>query len=454
MQPKPKLPGPKGPAKPLPGKAPGAAGPRPAMARPGAGPRPAGMASARPYGHAPVGRARGGVQHRFLMLGIPFLVLNGLGLLAITLLVLILFVIIGSVATEAGGSGAGGMIAGLAGLIVVVCLMFLGYVITAGILCIKGRPVGWWMAMVYSGIGALLQVIGLLLALTGPKGGEGIVSPLIGFLFSAGIITLGIFDMKAYKAKQAAAPQGGQPMPVQPRMGPPGAPAAPRPRGNTSVRMAPSARMKAPGAPAPAPEAAPAMAEPVAEQFAEQVVEAPQPAGPPPNATHPKAAAVQILALAANVEPELAPARLEKARAAATKLLGEGSSADMDAWMTSPLPVADFGAQMAEVADLVGGNAKLAQGVIKCAQFALKAADGSYTDAAQAALDAMQQQFPAPQPVQAPPAAVAPAPPPIQAAPPPVYAPAPPPAGIAAAPPPAAPGVALPRQRKRRPGYR
>ncbi|MCL4731031.1 MAG: hypothetical protein KJ044_11420 [Planctomycetes bacterium] len=393
-------------------------------------------------------------MHRFLMLGIPFLVLNGLGLLVILVVILVLFVLVGAVVTT-DGSGAGGALAGFAVLIVVACLVFLGFVITAGVLCIKGKTAGWWMAMIFSGVGALLQSIGLTLSLTGPKAGEGLAGPLVGLLISGGMIALGIFDRKAYKAKLAGAPQGGPAVPQ--RAAPPG---APRPRGNTSVRVAPSVRAKAPGAPkpaavaesAPAPEPVPQpepASEPAPEPTPEPVPEPepePQPAGPPPNATSPKAAAVQILALAASVEPELAPARLEKARAAVTRLLGEGSRADIDLWTASPLSVNDFAAQMAEVADLVGGNAKLAQGVVKCAQFALKGADGGYSDAAQAVLDALQQQFPAPAPAPAP----VPAPPPVYA---PAPVPAPPPAGYAAAPPPAAPGVALPRQRRRR-GYR
>lgn len=465
MQPKPKLPGPKGPAKPLPGEAPGAAGLRPAMARPGAGPRPAGAAgarpaTARPYGHALPAPARGRPVHRFLMLGIPYLALNGLGLLVVLLLVLFLVIFTGNIATQNPGVGGGlaGAIAAMAVVVLVLVLLFLAYVIVAGILCIKGKVAGWWMAMAHSGLGAMFQVIGLLGSLSGPSDGGELAVGGIGLLVSGGLLTLGIFDMKAFKAKlagrsgaMAATGDGARP-PLPP-------PSGARPRGNTSVRMAPSVRMKQQAGPAhqaqapvPLPQAdtvrAPqnqAPAEPPAEPE-------PRPAGPPPNATNPKAAAVQILALAANVEPDLAPARLEKARAAATRLLGEGSRADMDAWMASPLPVSDVAAQMADVSGLVGGNAKLAQGVIKCAQYALKDADGSYTEAALSVLATLQQQFPAPAPP--PPPVVAPAPPPIQTAPPPVYAPPPPPAGIAVAPPPAAPGVALPRQRRRRPGYR
>lgn len=493
MQPKPKLPGPKPGLKPAPGKAPlKPKGPAPAGARP---------ATTRPYGaSAPVARRPGMARKpNFIFLGGAAAMVLGFILPWFSVSVgptslnwggwelpiqfnklLRPFLDLADKAMEPGDPDRGKLDAMKTALSSLYAVYLIPVLCSAGVvdelLAFKKGRNWWWMraiaaaspiiafVVVATAFGALVAEIGVGGGgATDPEGGQAVGKD------GPSVFSVLGFGVYVSFAGFAAATVGIFLVPKVPKAAEPGAAPAARPAGRpggvTAVRAASSIRKApvpgaAPAGPALQAEAQAVEVEAAAAEPAPQAVPAeaaaqpepePAPAGPPPNATTPRAAAVQILALAANVEAELAVDRLDKARAAAGKLLGEGSRADIDAWMTSPLPVTDFAAQMAEVADLVGSNAKLAQGVIKCAQFALKAADGSFTEGAQIVLDTLQQQFPAPQPVPAPPAAIAPAPPPIQTAPPPVYAPAPPPAGYAPAPPPAAPGVALPRQRRRRP---
>lgn len=422
MQPKGRLPGParssRGPV------APGVAG------APLRGPMP--PAGARPYGQAPKGPPRGVTNHRFLMFGLPFLILNGLLLLLVCGVLLFVFVLAGAATRGTGGSGLGNAIAGGAAIVLVVCLMFLGYVIASGILCILGKVAGWWMGMIYSGLNAALQLISLLITVSGPQGNSGVIWIVLGLLMHLGLIVAGILDFKAYKAKRRAGPGMQVPM----RTGRP--PAANEPGRAVGLMRGPRP-MNAPAYPAqaaaqPAPQPLP-MADTVLQHQPAQQME--DPAAPPAPAQSdmmtPKQAGIELLALVASCEPQLAPDRLRRASVAAAKLMGETARPEIQQWLSGPAQVYDIAAQLGHLMPYVAGNAKLAAGLMKCASYTLKDSDGTFSAIAQQVMALLESGLAAP-PIDAPP----------------VLAPPPPAVGHAAP----QGGARMPSQRRRRPGYR
>lgn len=479
MQPKPKLPG----AKPLGGKSPLGAGPRPATARPAGAPgaRPA---APRPYGAAPgaaaPGKAKGPRALNYIFLG-------GAAAMVLGFILPWFSVSAGPISLSWGGwelpiqfnkllrpfldladkvmepgdperAKVDAMRTALSSLYAVYLIPLLcGAGVVEELTAFKKGRNWWWMRAIAaaSPVIAFLVVLiafGALVAAVGGGGGGESSGPassssgsggpsafsVLGFgvyVSFAGFVAAVVGIFIAPKPKDVQAATGLPARPARPPMG------AQRTGGNTSVRMAPSVRMKQQAGPVPQPEAAAGL--PQADTGRAPQGQAPQ--EPPPMT--PKYAAILLLQLAASIEPEHAPARLQKAAAAAGKLLGEGAAAQIAQTMAAPAEIQDFAAQVADLAGHVSGNAKLAQGVVKCASYALKGADGSMSEAAMGVLGEFENHFgaavaPAPAPMPAPPA-YAPAPPPMPA-PPPVYAPAPPPMGQA-------PGLALPRQRKRRP---
>jgi len=404
--------------------------------------RPAGApvgrppAGARPYGQAPVGPVRGGPRHKFLMFGLPYLILNGLLLLLVCGVLLFLFVMVGG-AAKGAGSGVGNAIAGVAVLVLVVCLMVLGYVVVSGILCILGKVAGWWMGMIYSGLNAALQLVSVILAVSGPKSESGVIWIVLGLVMHVGLMVLGIFDYKAYKAKRAA----GFAMPMQgARPAAPGL-AAPHSRGprpmNAPARPAPQ-----PQAPQPLPMAdtvlqhAPVAAgnaeadQSEAEHAEAEHAEAGQVEAAPEQVHEmtPKQAGIELLALVASCEPQLAPDRLRRASVAAGRLLGEGAQPAIQQWLSGPAQVYDISAQLGHLMPYVATNARLAAGLLKCSSYTLKDHDGSFSAIGQQVMALLEANLSAAAP------APMPAPPAIQAAPP--------------------GGARLPSQRRRRPGYR
>jgi len=478
MQPKPKLPA----GKPLPGKGPALASGKPAVARPAAKPGAAKPMAARPYGAAaaPVaaGKNKGPRALNFIFLGGAAAMILGFILpwfsistgttslnwggweLPIQFNKLLgPFIDLADKMLKPGDPGRDDLDAMKTALTSLYAVYLIPILCSAGVVeelisFKKGRN-WWWMRAVAAASPIIAFIVvsiafGALLAQVGGGSGGGAdpettstatrdgpsVFSVLGFGvyvsfagFAAAVA--GIFI--APKPKEAAAGTAAPTRPARPPMG------APRVRGAASVRMAPSVNH------APTETAEPPAALPQADTVRAPQGEAPEQAPP----LTPKRAAIHLLALVASIEPEVAPQRLQKAAIAAGKLLGDSAVAEISTNMAQPVAVHDLPAQVAELAAHVAGNAKLAQGTLKCAIYALKGADGGLSEPAQAAISELEAHFgplpaPAPAPMPAPPPVYAPAPPPMQA-----------PAGYAPAPPPMqAPGPALPRPRRRPPGYR
>ncbi|MBK9976130.1 MAG: hypothetical protein IPP14_15265 [Planctomycetes bacterium] len=367
------------------------------------------------------------------MFGLPYLILNGLLLLLVCGVLLFLFVMVGG-AAKGAGSGVGNAIAGVAVLVLVVCLMVLGYVVVSGILCILGKVAGWWMGMIYSGLNAALQLVSMILAVMSPEGAQGsrgLIWILLGLLMHVGLIVVGIIDYKGYRAKRAAGfatpMQGGRPA-ARGLAAPPSR--GPRPM-NAPARPAPM-----PQAPQPLPMADTVLLHaPVAAENAQaEPVEAAQ-AEAAPEQVHemtPKQAGIELLALVASCEPQLAPDRLRRASVAAGKLLGEAAQPAIQQWLSGPAQVYDIAAQLGHLMPYVAINARLAAGLLKCSSYTLKDNDGSFSAIGQQVMALLEANLSATAPAPMP--APMPAPPAMQAAPP--------------------GGARLPSQRRRRPGYR
>ncbi|MBE7492007.1 MAG: hypothetical protein HS108_09680 [Planctomycetes bacterium] len=85
----------------------------------------------------------------------------------------------------------------------------------------------------------------------------------------------------------------------------------------------------------------------------------------------PEKAALAILALAASVEPDCSPARLERARKAALKLLGVEASGLITASLTTPIKVWDPAQQLHLMAQNLAGHEKVALNLVKCVRWVL-----------------------------------------------------------------------------------
>jgi hypothetical protein len=91
-----------------------------------------------------------------------------------------------------------------------------------------------------------------------------------------------------------------------------------------------------------------------------------------------RAAVLQVLALTASIEPDLALPRLERARTAAKRLLGEKGAAEIEQELSSSVAISDVNQQLAQYAPSIANNPKLAESLRKCVEFVLKE-DGGLT---------------------------------------------------------------------------
>lgn len=297
------------PRKPLPSRA---AGPAPAagFSQP--------FGSHRPMLSAPL------EPPRYLAFGISFLVIYGLG----SLLILIAALILGSVK---GLERA-------APILAVVGIFLLAYTGGAGFLCIMRNSAGLWMGLPLVGLGVLGGVLNIVRQ---PE-----IQHFFGFIINVALLVMCILDLRRYFAYKNEVAQ----------------------RPSAYGREDYSMQANAYGAPSMQPGFAPPAVnynQPYRQRQA-------PPTAKPNSAPSPRATVLNILALAASIETEHAPARLARARTAALKLMGEKNAPEIEQVLKSPVSVVDPHARLAELGPVIAGNAKLVESLRKCLVFVLQ----------------------------------------------------------------------------------
>jgi hypothetical protein len=147
-----------------------------------------------PYGYSAGAENASAPTPRFLLFGVPYLVLNLPVYIFLFLLGVIRLILLGS--GDSFGVKVGSMV-------MAVGLVLLGYTIAAGVLAIRGRITGVWMGVAH----AIMTVAVILLILLHFGGGvmqsELFVIILI-IALHAGVLALGIRALRQYSAHNAA----------------------------------------------------------------------------------------------------------------------------------------------------------------------------------------------------------------------------------------------------------
>lgn len=244
-------------------------------------------------------------------------------------------------------------------MLVVVCIVLIAYAayaVVAGILAIKGNIAGVWMGLIELGLSLVIGLLG-----GASSDGRGLGGVGCGVVIAILLIVMGIKALGQHRDYQQRVVQGwsggyagGQPGGQFEQAG-----FVPPPvdynQPYRMARTAPQAEL-----PQTAQPAAPGMA----------VAYSNSPRGPSPRAT-----VLEILAICASLEPDLVTARLERARTAALKLIGEKYSDEIARALAAPSGVVDPHARVAALGPMIAGNAKLVDSLRKCIVFVLK--DGS-----------------------------------------------------------------------------
>jgi hypothetical protein len=253
--------------------------------------------------------------------GITYIALRGIALF----LMMVLFIWIADALTRADSELKVGvaMIAG-------VLLLWGAYVVSAGIMAIKGKIAGPIMGLVDA---SLISLLVLLSTALGSGNEHALAGAMCWMLPNIAIIILALF---AIKERSAAPPAYAAPRPPQPRFYGPQQPTggmAPRP---------------------PLPRAA--------------------------AAGSPKHALLAILALAASLDPDAAiqQAALGRARTVALKLLGEGAQPRISMQLAATVEIADIESELRPhtTALAAAASAKLNENAVKAVAYILKGAHG------------------------------------------------------------------------------
>lgn len=220
-------------------------------------------------------------------------------------------------------------------LLTAVGILFLISAVANGLLSVLGNVVGVYLGLVVGGLGVIVNTIGIV------KGGAA-PGPIIGMVIQMSVFGLGVAAIRRYGEYQAALSDlsRGAPSPVR--------------------RAEPAA-----AAPVPAPPAPDAPVTPGAR----------------------RRALLSMLQLAASLEPAHAKVRLERARAAAVRVLSPKDQPEIDKALERPMAVSDAQAQLLEYSAAMSGNAKLAGALRRCLEQVLKTGEG-FTAAGQEFLDA------------------------------------------------------------------
>jgi hypothetical protein len=206
------------------------------------------------------------------------------------------------------------------GLFALGFLVLSAYAICAGVMSIRGMIAGVWMGMVEIGLNLLFSGVVVYMSEGQNLGGMG-----CGTAFSVVLLVLGFRAVgQDAEFKRNSAPEYVDPSPRQP-----GAVDYNKP-------------YRAQGAAKPA---APVLT--------------------------PRGATLKILALAASLEPDLVTARLERARGAAQKLLGDKYPDEIALELSEPTIVNDPHSRLAEIGPVIASNPKLVESVRKCVLFVL-----------------------------------------------------------------------------------
>ena len=251
------------------------------------------------------------------------------------------YMLSGAVITLLGGALAKIEPGTVAYLLMVLGTVFIISGVANGLLSILGNVVGVYLGLVVGGLGVIVNIIGLV------KGGAA-PGPIIGLVIQMSIFALGVEAIRRYGDYQAALSDlpHSEPLPM---------------------------RMAAPAAPADAAPSEPVPAAPAND------------AAMTPGAR--RKALLSVLQLAASIDPLQAQVRLERARAAAIRVLSPKDQPEIDKALERPVAVSDVQAQLLEHTAAIGGNAKLATALRRCLEHVLKTEAG-ITAAGQEFLDA------------------------------------------------------------------
>ena len=275
-----------------------------------------------PFGHAQPLMGREAEAPRYLGFGISFMVVYGL--------ISLIFVVLAMLAPKVPELRALFAIIGIVGFVLLL------YSVISGVLCIMRYVAGVWMGVALVSLGVLGGLINLVTK-------ADIGSALFGLVINGGLLAAGIYDLRRYFAykNEAAYPR---PMAGYPGQGYGG-------YGGESGYAAPAVDYN----------------QPYRKRAAPQAAQPQKPAG----AMNLRGAVLNFLALAASIEPELAAARLERARTAAAKLMGEKYADEIATTLASVQNVVDPHARIAELGPSIASNAKLVESLRKCLVFVL-----------------------------------------------------------------------------------
>ena len=242
-----------------------------------------------PYGRAPRATASGAPRRMHKAFGITYIVLRGIALF----LMMVLFIWVADALTRADSELQVGV-----AMVVGVLLLWAGYVVSAGIMAIKGMIAGPIMGLIDASLLSLLVLMSMAL---GSGNEHALAGAMCWMLPNIAIIILALF---AIKERSAVAPAQASPRPryAAPH---PGYPGPQQPPGGMAPRP-------------PLPGAAPAAS--------------------------PKHALLAILVLAASLDPDTAiqQAALGRARAVALKLLGEAAQPRISMQLAATVEIADI----------------------------------------------------------------------------------------------------------------
>lgn len=299
--------------------------------------------SVNPYGHQapPSSAAVGG--NRFLAFGLTYLIGRGAMVALITVLLLI-------VAAAFLPMGFGDRLA----IVFLILFAWIGYVIAASIMAIKGKLAGVIMGMVDAVLLTLVLTIGLLAGNSEVDGMSLLMMAVMWFGPSIAVTLLGVRAIQKWNEGISHTTQ----RPGYQRQRRPNPAFAPAAGGGPYQQPMPQAHGQQPAPwPRQTPAAAPAEATAAMPSW--------------------KQSAVGLLHMAASIDPALSAARLVRARTAAAKLLGEAAVPRIQRMLARAVPVSDIEIDMSlhTSAIVAANNPRASEAIAKAALYVL--AEGS-----------------------------------------------------------------------------
>jgi hypothetical protein len=335
-----------------------------------------------PYGQAAMQAPMSVPRQSYKAFGITYICIRGILLLIVTAALMLLGGVILGI-DDPGSSKGSSDVAAIMGVVILFVILWLAYVIAAGVMAIKGMIAGVFMGLADAALISLLNIAQL-----GIGGGDAVAGTMCGLAINVILIILAVFALKQRYGK----PMPGQPAYAMQRQygAPPQQYGGPGPQYRSGPQQGYAPAPQAGYAPAtqqgyaPTPQAgyasAPQQGYTQGQQAGYVPPAPPQSRGDATSAVvpSPKMAALGILVLAASVDPDLSQEALNRARAVAAKLLGPAAQARIQRQLAAPVQVMDVDTDLVQHTMILNqqSNDAMKVNVIKAAEYVLKGPNG------------------------------------------------------------------------------